>query len=703
MWVRNTVLRYVCVAMLIAILLGALSTLPARAAGLVVSSSADDTTGGNGLCTLREAINNANANSDTTSGDCAAGSGTDTITFDASLSGAAIMLGSDLPALSDSVTIHGFSLGSQLTIDGADTFRPFYVNPGVTLALTTLTISNGGGTSGGGIYNNGGTVTLAATILSSSTVADSGGAIYNAGALSVSTGTFSDNSASTGGGIYNSAAATLTVNESSFSDNTASASGGGIYNTGTLAVNSSTFSANNAAGNGAGIQNGGSGTLSVANSTIAGNTTSASGGGISNGDSAVLTVSNSTISGNSANASGGGIFNNATFNYANTIIANSAGGDCANGLSGTIGTNTDNLVEDNSCSASLSGDPELGQLAFYGGKTATMPILWGSPAIDTGNNTVCADPPVNNIDQREEPRPFDGNRDGTATCDIGSFETKEPTITTMTADAPDPSIPNDWVTVTVSVGGLSVPTGEVKITGADTNCAITLTDGTGSCQVQFTSAGNKVLTASYTGDATRAKSWDTDTHTVWYVMRFVSQSVYDGWLLESSEGSNRGGTKNASASILRVGDDSQDRQYKSILSLNTSSLPDRAIITRVVIYVKKSSVTGSDPVNTHGRFFVDIRKPYFGSGRSLVVGDFSTSANLLKACTIGTVPTPDGWYSGTFLSSAFRYVNKAGTTQLRLRFSRDDNDDRGADVLNLFSGSATIITDRPYVEVYYLP
>jgi hypothetical protein len=35
----------------------------------------------NGFCTLREAINNANAAGDTTNGDCAAGTGNDDITF----------------------------------------------------------------------------------------------------------------------------------------------------------------------------------------------------------------------------------------------------------------------------------------------------------------------------------------------------------------------------------------------------------------------------------------------------------------------------------------------------------------------------------------------------------------------------------------------------------------------------------------------
>src|SRR5689334_20967382 len=54
---------------------------PAHAAGIIVNTDADDTFGNDGFCTLREAITNANSDIDTTNGDCAAGSGADTITF----------------------------------------------------------------------------------------------------------------------------------------------------------------------------------------------------------------------------------------------------------------------------------------------------------------------------------------------------------------------------------------------------------------------------------------------------------------------------------------------------------------------------------------------------------------------------------------------------------------------------------------------
>jgi hypothetical protein len=46
-----------------------------------------------------------------------------------------------------------------------------------------------------------------------------------------------------------------------------------------------------------------------------------------------------------------------------------------------------------------------------------------------------------------------------------------------------------------------LPTGTVNITGADTNCSITLSNGTGSCTVIFTSLGGRSLIAAYIGNA----------------------------------------------------------------------------------------------------------------------------------------------------------------------------------------------------------
>lgn len=91
---------------------------------------------------------------------------------------------------------------------------------------------------------------------------------------------------------------------------------------------------------------------------------------------------------------------------------------------------------------------------------------------------------------------------------------KENTVTLITADNPDASEVGQPVTVSVSVTANTTPTGTVNITGADSNCTITLSNGSGSCVVIFTSLGSKTLTAYYVGDDTHNPSSDTESHTV---------------------------------------------------------------------------------------------------------------------------------------------------------------------------------------------
>jgi hypothetical protein len=62
-------------------------------------------------------------------------------------------------------------------------------------------------------------------------------------------------------------------------------------------------------------------------------------------------------------------------------------------------------------------------LALHGGRTQTLALVPGSPAIDAGG-PVCLDAEGQPLltDQRGRPRPVDGTGDGTAACDIGAFE-----------------------------------------------------------------------------------------------------------------------------------------------------------------------------------------------------------------------------------------------------------------------------------------
>ena len=77
----------------------------------------------------------------------------------------------------------------------------------------------------------------------------------------------------------------------------------------------------------------------------------------------------------------------------------------------------------------LVSAPLLDTLGNNGGPTQTMRLLPGSPAIDAGLADGLS------IDQREATRPIDANGDGTATPDIGAYESPLFVFVTNTDDA----------------------------------------------------------------------------------------------------------------------------------------------------------------------------------------------------------------------------------------------------------------------------
>src|SRR5579862_3935762 len=109
---------------------------------IIVNTLSDESTAGDGTCSLREAIDNSNSpGTDTSGGDCAIATGKDTIRF--SFSGT-ITITSTLPAIAnasgDSLMIDG---GQSITISGADEYQVMVVNSGATLTLNNLTIADG--------------------------------------------------------------------------------------------------------------------------------------------------------------------------------------------------------------------------------------------------------------------------------------------------------------------------------------------------------------------------------------------------------------------------------------------------------------------------------------------------------------------------------------------------------------------------------
>src|SRR6516164_21557 len=196
---------------------------------------------------LRDAIN-----------DCTPG---DTVQFDSSLDGGAIKLSSNLGSLNinHDLTIDGLTgLSKGITVDGGNAVRDFFVRPdfvhstSATASISGLTIKNGHGNGGGGVYVN-----------------DAG--------LTISNCTIIANSAdSSGGGIFaDEINARVTAIDCTITKNTAVAGGG-------VSINDSFYGCN----------------FTAINCTISGNSSTRDGGGIDVSGPAFL--KNTLVAGNSA-------------------------------------------------------------------------------------------------------------------------------------------------------------------------------------------------------------------------------------------------------------------------------------------------------------------------------------------------------------------------------------------------------------------
>jgi CSLREA domain-containing protein len=99
---------------LVSITIFSLRNSAAGSSTIIVNTTSDVSSPGDGYCSLREAITNTNSpGTDTTGGDCAVGTGHDSINFNVN---GTIALGSTLPVVANNSTLTIDGTGQTITI-----------------------------------------------------------------------------------------------------------------------------------------------------------------------------------------------------------------------------------------------------------------------------------------------------------------------------------------------------------------------------------------------------------------------------------------------------------------------------------------------------------------------------------------------------------------------------------------------------------
>jgi len=323
-----------------AAVMGVMSTTPAGALTTFEVNQTTDAGDGtcDATCTLRDAVENATADADTSE-----------IVFASNVTGSIVLTSGHLEVDTGGdlrVTGPGASV---VTVDGNANGNIFYSDGGFgdyTLSISGLTLTNADeGNDGGAIefYDDGGgtqSLVLTNMVITGNTAGDDGGGIqfYTDGDLTIINSTITGNTAGNdGGGIQFYGGNDLTITNSTISGNTASDDGGGLYfyGSGDLTITNSTITGNTgASGEGGGIGFDRGNDLTITNSTISGNTAGTDGGGIKFDRGDVLTITNSTISGNTSGRKGGGLYldGDGVMTITNSTIAGNTAADTGGGI-----------------------------------------------------------------------------------------------------------------------------------------------------------------------------------------------------------------------------------------------------------------------------------------------------------------------------------------------------------------------------------
>ncbi|WP_255298463.1 extracellular catalytic domain type 1 short-chain-length polyhydroxyalkanoate depolymerase [Brevibacillus dissolubilis] len=261
---------------------------------------------------------------------------------------------------------------------------------------------------------------------------------------------------------------------------------------------------------------------------------------------------------------------------------------------------------------------------------------------------------------QEHPLNGTGGGGGGDTDTTAPVTTASPAGGTYTSAVSVSLTANENATTYYTTNGTTPTTGSTSYTGP-----ISISTNTTLKYFSVDTAGNAeaVKTQTYTisagsGTGTTFKSIGTEDG-------FAGQLLADG----------------SSSTVQKAGDKGMYNldTYRTILSFDTSALPDTATITSAKLRIYRKSLSGSV-----SNLQVDVKTGYFGTSRSVEQGDFNSTATSAKVATL-TVPSANNAYTEVSLSTAaLSAINKTGVTQFRL--NAVTTTDAVSDVLEIYGG-----------------
>ena len=187
----------------------------------------------------------------------------------------------------------------------------------------------------------------------------------------------------------------------------------------------------------------------------------------------------------------------------------------------------------------------------------------------------------------------------------------------------------------------------------------------------------------------------------------TSSGSADGWLLESAAhsgvGGSSAGSSDSTSAFLITGDTSANKQYRSILSFDTSAIPSTAVIDSATLKIKRATAQNGGMGATTLK--LDVKKGTFNAVglESGSTGDFSTVGGTIGAQSNIVPPTVNGEVMSVVLNGTVRGLISKGAgakTQFRLYYALDSDNNSNNNSISWYSGNAAI-DHQPVLEVRY--
>lgn len=265
--------------------------------------------------------------------------------------------------------------------------------------------------------------------------------------------------------------------------------------------------------------------------------------------------------------------------------------------------------------------------------------------------------------------------------DICAVYQQEKFFGLVATDNTPPSVqltaPSDGATVSGSVALDATASDDTAVSKVDflIDGALVGSDGAAPYEVMWSSAtvpdGTHTVTARAVdasgNNATATRTITTSNGVTGMTVSFPGIATEDGYVKALSDGSS---PAVGLLSGLAVGRGTDGKYNRAILSFDTSSLPDGATVTAATVTVTYSSSSGSPWSSPAGNSMVlDVRRGTFGAAGTETT-DWAAAADASAAAAIAAFSSGTKT-SGGFSAAGLGAINKAGRTQLRLRFSQD--------------------------------